>query len=83
MADLLAPVEQVNPAQLLRDQWERAVQDVDLMKIVGFVRESPTLRNDGPSCAADESSFRAVARQDGRGASARSRPVDDPGTRGR
>ena len=61
MADLLAPVEQVNPAQLLRDQWERAVQGVDLMKIVGFVRESPTLRNDGPSCTAMNGVFKVIA----------------------
>ena len=60
MTDLLAPVTRVDPAQLLREQWERAVQGEDLMKIVGFVRDSPTLRNDGPSCQAMNGVFKVI-----------------------
>ena len=60
MADLLRPVQRVDPAQLLLEQWETAVRGVDLMKIVGFVRESPTLRNDDPSCQAMNGVFVAI-----------------------
>ena len=60
MAHLLQPVQRVDPAQLLREQWETAVRGVDLMKIVGFVRESPTLRNDDPSCQAMNGVFLAI-----------------------
>ena len=52
MTDLLQPVQRVDPAQLLREQWETAVQGVDLMKIVGFVRESPTPSRGGGAARA-------------------------------
>ena len=60
MTDLLAPVVRVDAAGLLREQWEATVKDADLMKIVGYVRENQTLREDGPACSAMNAVFMAI-----------------------
>ena len=58
--DLLTAVVPVDAAGLLREQWEDAVKNVDLMKIVGYVRSNQTLRSDRKACTAMNAVFQAI-----------------------